>query len=101
MHSLREVITNLLGALRREPVRFPSGRGSRQTPDIEELARFVMDYGRIRLNAQSRQGVVVAVEELAFRLRETQRAVTEALVLLESRGRAQRTEKKGRWRLQI
>jgi hypothetical protein len=101
VHSLREVITNLVSGLRREASRFPGSRGPRQTPDIEELARSVMGYGRIRLDARSKHGVVVEVEDLAFRLRETRRAVTEALVLLENQGRAERTKQNGRWRLQI
>lgn len=101
VHSLRETIANLTRRLWTEAGRFPGNKGSGLMPDIEELARSVMDFGRIRLDAGSRNGVVVEVEELAFRLRETRRAVTKALVLLESRGRAQQTEQNGRWRLQI
>lgn len=101
VQSLRETIANLVSRLWAEAVRFPGDNGPGQTPDIEELARSVVDYGRIRLDARARNDVVVEVEELAFRLRETRRSVAEALFLLESRGRAQRTEENGRWRLQI
>jgi hypothetical protein len=99
--SLREIITNLVSGLRSEVARFPGGRGTRQTPNIEELARSVMDYGQMRLNARSRHGIFVEVEDLAFRLRETRRAVREALTLLEGQGRAERTKQNGLWRLRI
>jgi hypothetical protein len=101
VRSLREVITNLVSGLHREVAHLPGGRGVRQNPNIEELARSAIGYGRIRLEVGSRHGVVVEVEELAFRLRETRRAVSEALVLLESQGRAERTKQNERWRLRI
>ncbi len=101
MHSLRETIANFVRGIEKEVARIPGSRGPCQTPEIEELARFVMDYARIRQDARSRHEVAVEVGELAFRLRETQRTITEALFLLESQALAKRTKDKGRWKLQV
>lgn len=71
------------------------------THEVEELARAVSDYGRMRLNPQSRQGVIVDVDELAFCLRENPRSIKAALVWLEQQGRARRMQQKKLWELRF
>jgi hypothetical protein len=101
VRSLREAIAELVSFLRSEAVRFHGHKGPRQTQEVEELACVLLDYGRMRIDVRSRRGLVVEVKDLAFRLRETRRTVTDALFLLESQGHAKRTKHSGRWKLQV
>lgn len=101
MTRMREVIAGLIGQLRREVVHVRDSKENHQNRGIEELAQSVLDYGRMRLRLYPQQAVVVEVDELAFRLRETRRTIKKVLYLLESQRQAKRTELEGLWTLQI
>ena len=98
MGRIREAIVQFLGAwMARNQV----GRRDSENRRIEELAQSVLDYGQMKLLFYPQQAVLVEVEELACRLRETPRTVTKVLRLLESQKRARRTQLQGLWRLQV
>jgi hypothetical protein len=101
MQRLREAIVDLVSDVRAGVVHFPGKKKVLRTPHLEELARELMDFARIRLALSSTHGVLVDVNELALRLRETRRTVIAALTLLENQGRAKRTADKALWKLQV
>jgi len=98
---IREAIAQLIAHLLKYVVRGRDSKRDYQNREIEELAQSVLDYGRMRLHVYPERIVVVEVDELAFRLRESRRTITKVLYLLESQRRAKRTELKGLWSLQI
>jgi hypothetical protein len=99
---IQEAITHLWAqACLIEDVLRGHGRAASRNREIDELAQSILDYGRMRLSVYPKQEVVVEVDELAFRLRETPRTINKVLFLLESERRAERTELDGLWRLHI
>jgi len=99
MYSLREAIVEVINDIGIRLARFHIDKGRLQTPANEELARAVMDYGRLRLDVRSQQRVIVEIQELAFRFRETRRKVMAALFLLETQGRAKPVKDPRQWQL--
>ena len=67
--------------------------------EIEDLARALADYARMRLDLNPEEAVFVEVEELAFRFREDRRAIRRALDALEGQRRAEKTKFDGLWKL--
>ena len=67
---------------------------------IEELARAVLDYGRLIIQLYPQEDVLVDEMELAFRFRETRPNITRALYRLERQGQAEPLDFDGQWRLQ-
>ncbi len=63
--------------------------------ELEPLARSILDYAAMRLSEAPEQGSLFEPAELAFRFRETELTIEDALCLLESRGQA--TEVEGLW----
>jgi hypothetical protein len=96
---IRDLIVGLMAEVPKLAVRLGDSQKDYQNDEIEELARSVMDYGRMRRDVLSQELIVVEVDDLAFRLRKTPRTITKALFLLEGRGRAKRTELEGLWEL--
>jgi len=58
-----------------------------------------MAFGRMKHEDDSSHDVLVGVNEMAMRLRETTSAIAGALELLTDQGRAEETSMGGRWRL--
>ncbi len=67
--------------------------------ELEQLAGAVLEYGKMKYALYPDRITVVDVTEVAFRLRETRRAITKALKLLEDQGRAERTDLPLLWKL--
>ena len=74
-----------------------------ETYQLFDLAETILGHGRlVQSHFEFRmEHVIVEVEELAFRLRETPGAVTDALRLLRYMGRAERFGRPGCWRLNL
>ena len=68
---------------------------------IQNLAELVLDYVRMRLQLYPNANAMVAVSELSFRFRESQRVIRRALRVLESRRQAEKTSLDDIWKLQI
>jgi len=93
--KLREFLTNLAAILAPLSV-------TRATKEqIHQLARAIIDHGRMVSQFYSQQTVGVEERELAFRFRETTHNIVSALVLLEKEGRASRTRLAGYWTLRV
>lgn len=67
----------------------------------EQLAEAIVEYGRMRQEHYGSRQVMVGVEEMGMRLRETTRTIVEALEVLKDQGRAEETSMRGRWRLHL
>jgi hypothetical protein len=67
----------------------------------EQLAEAIMAFGRMKHEDDSSHDVLVGVNEMAMRLRETTSAIAGALELLKEQGRAEETSVRGRWRLHL
>lgn len=66
---------------------------------LEDLARSILEYVRMRRCVSPEEGLIVDPGELAFRYREAEWTIEGALRLLESRGQA--TEFEEFWELQV
>jgi hypothetical protein len=97
---MREGIAEPIADLFEYPVRRRDSEdgGDRKN---EDLAHSVLDYVRMRLDEYPQLGIFVNVDDLAFRLRETNKNIRNALHLLESQKRASQTECHGLWRLEL
>jgi hypothetical protein len=69
--------------------------------ELEQLAFAVLEFGKMRCQFYQVERTTVDVKELALRLRETTRAITRTLKLLEKRGLAERTDVSHLWRLYV
>jgi hypothetical protein len=75
--------------------------------ELVHLSEEIVGYGRMASlyllpdPATQARTVGVDVDDLAFRLRETTRSVTAALILLEKEGRARNTWLDGHWILHL
>ena len=94
--KLREFLTNVAAIL--APL---SATGRATKKQIHQLARAIIDHGRMVSQFYSHQTVGVEERELAFRFRETTHNIVSALVLLENVGRASRTRLAGYWTLRV
>src|SRR4029077_4495668 len=93
--KLREFLTNLAAILAPLSV-------TRATKEqIHQLARAIIDHGRMVSEFYSQQTVGVEERELAFRFRETTHNIVSALILLEKDGRASRTRFAVYWTLRL
>ena len=91
-------------AIRRLSVRIFKHRHAEQQiapQEIEQIAEAIVAFGRMRQQHYGYRQVLVGVEEMAMRLRETTRAIAGALELLKHRGHAEETSMRGRWRLHL
>jgi hypothetical protein len=100
MGHIGKVIAQFVTDLVKHALLYGRSRAASSKRKTEELADSVLDYGRMSLYIYPQQAVLVDVDELAFRLRETRRTVRKALRLLESQGQAQRSDLREVWRLQ-
>jgi hypothetical protein len=94
--KLREFLTNLAAIL--APLSVTRRATKKQ---IRQLARAIIDHGRMVSQFYSHQTVGVEERELAFRFRETTHNIVSALVLLENEGRVIRTRLAGYWTLRV
>lgn len=101
MKTIQEVIDELKTLLLNFLTRVWDGRDNCYNREVEELAQSILDYARMLPHPRLGKGVLVEVDELAFRLREPRRTITQVLRLLESRENATRTGLKGVWYLKI
>jgi hypothetical protein len=69
--------------------------------ELEQLAFAVLEFGKMRCQFYQVERKTVDVKELALRLRETTRAITRTLKLLEKGGLAERTDVSQFWRLYV
>src|SRR4029077_12200903 len=69
--------------------------------EIEDFAEQIMEYGRMIHNDTPHQRLFVNVTEVARRFREDRQRVLEALELLRTQGRADRTARSEDWKLNI
>jgi hypothetical protein len=69
--------------------------------ELEQLTFAVLEYGKMKCQFYQDEITIVDVTELALRLRETARAITRTLKLLEKRGLAERTDVPQLWRLSV
>jgi len=69
--------------------------------ELEQLTFAVLEFGKMRCQFYQDEITIVDVTELALRLRETTRAITRTLKLLEKRGLAERTDVPQLWRLYV
>lgn len=99
--TIQEVIKELVAVLPNFLARVRGSRNNCYNREIEELAQSILDYARMVPHPRRSEGVLVEVDELAFRLRETRRTITKVLCLLESQESATRTGLKGVWYLKI
>lgn len=97
MRHMQEGIAQPIADLLKHPVRRRDS-GDRNSDD---LAQSVLDYVCMRLDEYPQLGVLVNVDDLAFRLRETKKTIRNALHLLESQKQASQTECHGLWRLEL
>ena len=67
--------------------------------EIELLAEAIVAFGRMRQQHYRSPQVLVGVDKMALRLRESPRAIVGALQLIKHQGRAEETSMRGRWRL--
>jgi hypothetical protein len=92
-------------AIRRVKARiFKLGRAEQQQNapnELAQLAEAIVAFGGMRQQHYGSRQVLVGVEEMAMRLRETTRAIAGALDLLKHQGRAEETSMRGRWRLHL
>jgi hypothetical protein len=96
--ELRQVLQHLKRALRIEP-QLPAEEESQ----LLELSAAIIDFGRLTQAYFRYPGpeVIVEIEELANRFRETPQTVKDALLRLEHIGRAEPTDRRGTWKLQL
>jgi hypothetical protein len=81
---------------------FAWGRTRRDAKEREQdLAQAVLEFGRMKYQLYRTEITIVDVTELAFRLRETTRAITSTLAALERHGLAERTDFPGLWKLKV
>jgi hypothetical protein len=69
--------------------------------ELEQLAGAVLEYGKLKHQLYPDRITVVDVTEVAFRFRESRRAITRTLKLLEARGLAERTDLPLLWKLYV
>ena len=74
--------------------------------ELAPLADAISDYGRMiqareKWNGLPPQFVIVEVAELAYRFRENEQAIQDALVLLKTEGRAETLRQHGYWKLKL
>lgn len=67
--------------------------------EIEQIAEAIVAFGRMRQQHYRSPQVLVGVEEMALRLRESPRAIVGALQFIKHQGRAEETSMRSRWRL--
>ncbi len=97
---IREVVSRFVANL---PLS-GSGRNAKvQEQELEQLACAVLGYGKLQCELSPYRITVALVDvtEVAFRFRETRRAITGALKLLEAQGLAERTDLPLLWKLYI
>ncbi len=67
----------------------------------QELIQAVLDFGKMKYQLYKMEVTIVDETELAFRFRETTRAIKRALALLERQGLAERTDLPRLWKLNV
>jgi len=74
-----------------------------ESHQLLHLAEAILDHGRMLQSHYDfrMEHVMIEVPELAFRFREKEDTITEALRLLREMGRAERFDRRGRWRLYL
>jgi len=96
---------HLQHAIRRLKARiFRRGQAEQQQnapQETAQLAEAIVAFGEMRQQHHGSRQVLVGVEEMAMRLRESTRAIAGALELLKHQGRAEETSMRGRWRLNL
>jgi hypothetical protein len=98
MGRIRDVVSHLVHDFVRSGSRMDT---KEREQDLEQLTSAVLEFGKMRCQFYRNEIKMVDVTELALRLRETTRAITSTLNLLEKRGLAERTDVPQRWRLYV
>src|SRR5260370_24409157 len=84
-----EVVSQVVGDFPRSAART---RTKTREQELEQLAYAVLEFGKMQHQLYRNEITVVEVDELAFRFRETKRAITKTLELLEQQGLAEPTD---------
>jgi hypothetical protein len=93
-HAVRRLLkTRILGVAQAAPQYAPQ--------EVKQLAEAIVAFGRVRQQPHGSRQVIVGVEEMGMRLRETTHTIVEALEVLKDQGRAEETSMRGRWRLHL
>jgi hypothetical protein len=87
---VRQLVHDLLVTLRGQ---------YRSAEEIEQIARDIVEYGRMIRQEFPEEKAIVNTHEMAYRFREKPRDVARALLVLEPRGQAIRTSLKHYWLL--
>jgi hypothetical protein len=98
--ELRRVVQHLKRALR---IGRQLSHEDEEQSRLPELSAAIIDFGRLTQAYFRYPGpeVIVEIEELANRFRETPQTIKDALLRLEHIGRAERTDRRGTWKLQL
>lgn len=91
----RNVVSHVVHDLTRRNIR--RGTKARQ----QELIQAVLDFGKMKYQLYKTEITIIDETELAFRFRETTRAITRTLALLERQGLAERTDLPRLWKLNV
>jgi len=78
-------------------------RGTRRDTEAleQELIHAVLDFGKMKYQVYKTEITIVDETELACRFRETTRAISRTLALLERQGLAERTGLPRLWKLNV
>jgi len=95
---IREVVSHFVADL---PLIGSRPNADARERELEQIANAVLEYGKMQceLSPLRTTAVLVDVTEVAFRFRETRRAITRTLELLQTRGLAERTDLPQLWEL--
>jgi len=69
--------------------------------ELEQLALAVLEFGKMQYQFYQDEITIVDVTELSLRFRETTRAMTKTLQMLENQGLAERTDVPQLWKLSV
>lgn len=95
---IREVVSHVVNGFLWSAIRT---RTKAREQELAQLAYAVLEYGKMKYQLYPDRITVVDVTEVAFRFRETRRAITRTLELLETQGIAERTNLPLLWKLYV
>jgi len=95
---IREIVSDIIQSF---PPIGPRIDTKAREQELEQLARALLEYARMKCHFYEEDRAIVDVTELAFRFRESIRVTSRALKLLEARGLAERTNLPRLWKLDV
>jgi hypothetical protein len=98
LSRIREVVSHFVADL---PLSGSGTNAQVRERELEQLAYAILEFGKMQHQLRRHDTTIVDETEVAFRFRETKRAITKALKLLEARGLAERTDLPLLWKLYV